>query len=117
MEDPPSFDSTRMDQLGLPGVFIAAILLWGGMSLTGLAGFALTMAALGTGAVSIGLLVAHTANLVSTHGLRTGIAASRQHGGGSTAPAASSRCGLCRRRRVRVGDIALCPRCDRHHMP
>ena len=108
MADPTMPNPTRILRAGVAAIVGAAVCFWAGMSLIGFAGFGLTMAALGSGAVGIALVIAAAAEHLSNPERRRPSVPAPQKGG------TLGRCGICNERRVQRTGLVVCPTCDRH---
>lgn len=108
MTDPSMPNPSRMLRTGLVAILVAVVCFWTGTNLIGFAGFGLTMAALGSGAVGIGLVIAAGAeHLSNPKRWRPSMPAPRKVG-------TLGRCGICNERRVQRTGLVVCPTCGRH---
>ncbi|MCJ7782134.1 MAG: hypothetical protein MUQ27_15050 [Acidimicrobiia bacterium] len=105
-------DSMRVVRLGAIGIVIAAAFYLVGSSVSGLTGFGFTVASIGVGAVTLGLVAAQTVECVTDHRRRASLVATRSQDEAESIGGPVGRCGLCHRQRVRLSGILLCPECD-----
>jgi len=108
MADPSIPNPSRIFRAGFVAILVAVVTFWAGRNLVGFAGFGLTMASLGSGAVGIGLVIAAaTEHLSNPERWRAQMPAPRKVD-------SLGRCGICNERRVQRTGLVVCPTCDRH---
>jgi hypothetical protein len=108
MAEPPAPEPFRILRSGIVALVLSIVFFWAGTSLDSFAGFGFTIAALGSGAVGIGLILAAATEYVS----------SPDHVRQRTPPHAGDlgRCGICHQRRIQRTGLVVCPTCDQHLM-
>lgn len=114
MTEPAATNPSRVLRTGFTAIFLAAVSFWAGSALDGLIGFGFTMAALGCGAVGLGLVIVEAMEQLSNPQRRRPREPGQQRFGMAERTPSVGRCGICHQRRIQRSGLVVCPTCDRH---